>query len=73
MAQRKIIAIKERIHPQDFSRLFLVQVAVDSKPCVPFWSHISQRVELGEKAWLESLLENGEHLMREYGPAPALT
>ena len=73
MSQREIIKISEHVHPQDFSRLFLCQIAVDGAPCVPFWSHAAQRAELGEEAWLESLYQNAEHLLREYGPAPALT
>lgn len=67
------IKIAEHTHPQDFSRLYLCQIAVDGKPCVPFWSHEAQRRELGEEAWLQSLNENAEHLLAEHGPAPALT
>jgi hypothetical protein len=73
MARYEIIRIKEHSHPQDFSRLFLCQIAVDGRPCVPFWSHVAQRAELGEEAWIASLYENAEHLLLEYGPAPALS
>jgi hypothetical protein len=73
MPQREIVKISEHIHPQDFSKLYLVQIAVDAKPCVPFWSHEAQRRELGEEAWLQSLFDNAENLIHQYGPAPALT
>jgi hypothetical protein len=68
-----IIKIKEMTHPQDFSRLYLCQLAVNGIPCVPFYSHEIQRRELGEQAWLESLKENAAGLLAEHGPAPALT
>ncbi len=73
MSRREIIKIREQLHPSDFSRLFLCQVAIDGIPCVPFYSHAIQRRELGEEQWVESLFENGEQLIREYGAAPALT
>ena len=73
MPQREVVKISEHVHPQDFSKLYLVQIAVDSKPCVPFWSHEAQRCELGEEAWLQSLFDNAEDLMARFGPAPALT
>jgi hypothetical protein len=68
-----IIKIAEHTHPQDFSRLYLCQIAVNGVPCVPFWSHAAQRRELGEEAWLRSLFDNAENLVAQYGPAPALT
>lgn len=73
MPRREIIKLTDHVHPQDFSKLYLVQIAVDAKPCIPFWSHEAQRRELGEEAWLQSLFENAEHLLAQYGPAPALT
>jgi len=73
MPRHEIICIREHTHPQDFSRLFLCQIAVDGKVSVPFWSHAAQRQELGEEAWLQSLFDNAEHLIKEYGTAPALT
>ena len=73
MPQREVVKISEHVHPQDFSKLYLVQIAVDSKPCVPFWSHEAQRRELGEEAWLQSLFDNAEDLIARFGPAPALT
>lgn len=72
MAKHSIIKIKEMVHPQDFSRLYLCQIAVDSVPCVPFYSHAAQRMELGEDAWVQSLFENAEHMLQQFGPAPAL-
>jgi hypothetical protein len=72
MPRYEIIKIKEESHPQDFSRIYLCQIAVDSIPCVPFYSHAIQRRELGEEAWLNSLYENAEMLVKEYGRAPAL-
>lgn len=72
MAKYELIRIKEEAHPADSSRIFLVQVAVDGVPCVPFYSHSIQRKELGEEAWIESLFENAEMLVREHGRAPAL-
>lgn len=72
MAKFEIMRIQEHSHPLDASRLFLVQIAVDGTPCMPFWSHIQQRRELGEEAWLESLKENAANLVAEYGRAPAL-
>jgi hypothetical protein len=68
-----IVRIKEQTHPQDFSRLYLVQIAVDDVPCTPFFSHEIQRRELGEQAWLLSLYDNAEMLVREYGRAPVMT
>lgn len=73
MPTYEIIKIKEQTHPQDYSRIFLCQIAVDGKPCVPFFSHAIQRKELGEEGWLKSLFENAEMLVRDYGPAPALS
>lgn len=73
MPRHEIIKIAEHTHPQDFSRIFLCQIAVDGVPCVPFWSHAAQRRELGETAWLQSLFDNAEQMVRDYGPAPALT
>lgn len=67
------IVIKEQSHPQDFSRIFLCQFAVDGVPCVPFYSHVIDRQRLGEEGWLRSLYENAEQLVRDYGRAPALT
>jgi hypothetical protein len=73
MPNFEIIKIKEQTHPSDFSRIYLCQIAVDNVPCVPFFSHSIQRKELGEEAWLKSLCENAEMLVRDYGPAPALS
>jgi hypothetical protein len=73
MARHEIIKIAEHVHPQDFSRVYLCQIAVNGIPCVPFWSHEAQRRELGEEAWLQSLYDNAEHMIFEYGSAPALT
>jgi len=72
MAKYEIVKIKEMVHPQDFSRLFLCQIAVDGRCCVPFYSHIAQRMELGEEAWERSLYENAEHMLQQFGPAAAL-
>lgn len=72
MPNFEIIKIKEETHPQDFSRIYLCQIAVDGNPCVPFYSHSIQRRELGEEGWLRSLYENAEQLVMDYGRAPAL-
>jgi hypothetical protein len=69
----EIIRIKEEVHPLDASRIYLVQVAVDGKLCVPFWDSIINRKQLGEDAWIRSLCENAAHLVNEYGPAPYLS
>jgi hypothetical protein len=64
MATRyEIIRIKQH------SDLYLCQIAVDGTPSVAFWSTAMQRKELGEEAWIRSLCENAEHLVREYGRA----
>jgi hypothetical protein len=74
MAQRyEIIRIREEIHPQDASRIYLIQIAVDGQCCVPFWDSIVNRKRLGEDAWIQSLYENAEGLIREHGPAPYLS
>lgn len=65
MAQIEIISITEHIHPADFSVSYLCQFAVDGRKCVPFWSHKIHRMELGEDAWFQSLIENAEQLIRE--------
>jgi hypothetical protein len=67
------ILIKEETHPQDLSRIYLVQIAVDDQPCVPFWSHEIERRRLGEENWWRSLCENAAGLIAQYGPQPALT
>lgn len=72
MPSYEIIRIKEQTHPQDFSRIYLCQIAVDGVPCTPFFSHSIQRHELGEEAWLISLYENAEEMIRQFGRAPAL-
>jgi len=68
----EIIKIKEESHPQDHSRIFLCQIAVRGVPCVPFYSHVIQRDQLGEEAWLKSLCDNAEQMIADYGRAPAL-
>jgi hypothetical protein len=68
----EIIYLKEHIHPQDSGLVYLVQLAVDGTPCTPFWSHAIHRRQLGEEAWMQSLRENAESLVAEYGRAPAL-
>lgn len=68
-----VVKIKEESHPQDHSRIYLCQIAVDGKCCVPFYSHVIQRNELGEEGWLKSLFENAEQMLADYGPAPGLT
>jgi hypothetical protein len=73
MPRYEIIKIKEMSHPQDCSRIFLCQIAVDSVPCTPFYSHSIQRKQLGEEGWLQSLYENAEQMIHDYGPAPALS
>ena len=73
MPAYEIIKIREEVHPQDCSRIYLCQIAVDGNPCVPFYSHAIQRKELGEEGWLRSLYENAEHLLRQYGRYPALS
>lgn len=69
MATHEIIKIKEESHPQDHSRIFLVQIAVDGVPCVPFYSHVIQRRQLGEEGWLRSLCENAEDMIAQFGRA----
>jgi len=59
----------EIIRIQKHNDLFLCQIAVDQIPCVPFWSTAMQRQELGEDAWIRTLCENAEGLVREYGRA----
>ena len=64
MATRyEIIRIKQH------TDLYLCQIAVDEIPCTPFWSTAMQRAELGEEAWIQSLCENAEQLIRDYGRA----
>ncbi len=64
MATRyEIIRIKQH------TDLYLCQIAVDETPCIPFWSTAMQRKELGEEAWIQSLCENAEQLIRDYGRA----
>jgi hypothetical protein len=72
--QRKfeIMRIKESVNPQDFSTAYLVQIAVDGKPCTPFWSPAEHRKTMGEDAWVASLKENAEHMLMQFGPAPAM-
>jgi hypothetical protein len=69
----EIICIKEETHPQDSSRIYLVQIAVNGRLCVPFWDSIVNRRRLGEDAWIQSLCENAEGLIREHGTAPYLS
>lgn len=71
-SRHELIKVQEHTHPQDCSKLFLVQVAVDEIPCIPFWSHVAQRIELGEEAWLKSLADNADDMIAKYGRAPAL-
>jgi hypothetical protein len=71
--RHSIIKIEPRIHPSDFSTVYLVQIAVDEVPCVPFWSHKIERIRLGEEGWLKALFENAEHMLKEFGRAPALS
>ena len=73
MPRHGIVKIAEHVHPQDFSKIYYCQIAVDDVPCVPFWSHEIQRRQLGEEAWLQSLFDNAEDLIARFGPAPALT
>lgn len=68
----EILRIKECSHPQDGSRTYLVQIAVDEKPCIPFYDHEINRRTLGEEAWIESLKSNAAGLLREYGPQPVI-
>lgn len=49
------------------SELYLCQFAVDDIPCTPFWSTAMQKEALGEAAWMQSLRENAEMLVREHG------
>lgn len=59
----------EIIRIQQHSDLFLCQVAVNGIPCVPFWSTAMQRHDLGEDRWIQSLFENAEEMVRQYGRA----
>lgn len=67
MALIEKIAIQEHTHPEDGSRLFLVQFAVDGVPCVPFWSNVVERKAMGDDAWIASLRERAESLVWQYG------
>jgi hypothetical protein len=73
MARFEILKIKACVHPQDASRTWLVQIAVDGKPCVPFYDHEARRQRMGEDAWFEALKENAAQLVADYGPQSALT
>ena len=59
----------EIIRIQKHQDLFLCQIAVSGNPCTPFWSTAMQRAELGEEAWIRSLCENAEFLVRSSGRA----
>ena len=68
----EILRIKEDSHPLDGSRIFLVQIAVDGVPCMPFWTHVAERRAKGEEAWLEGLKENAVDMVARFGRQPAL-
>jgi hypothetical protein len=59
----------EIIQIKKHSDLYLCQIAVSGVPCTPFWSTAMQRAELGEEAWIRSLCENAESLVRSSGRA----
>lgn len=65
MARVEKISITEHVNPWDFSLTYLCQFAVDGRKCVPFWSHKIDLDRLGYDAWLASLMDNAEQLVRE--------
>jgi hypothetical protein len=67
-----IIKIREYIHSETFSRMFLCQLSVNGLPCPPFHSSAAERARLGEDGWMKSLQENAEFMLAEHGPQPAL-
>ena len=66
--QAELLKVKEVINRSDASRMYLVQVAIDGKKTVPFWSFEIHRRQLGDDEWVKSLLENGAEVLAQCGP-----
>ena len=72
MAKFEIMRMKEVSHPHDGSKMYLVQIAVDGKPCIPFWEYEARRRRVGEEAWLQGLCDNAQSLIASHGVQPAM-
>jgi len=69
------IVLREVINPVDGSKVWQCQFAVNGAPCMPFYDHeINRRKFASDDEWFERhLYPTAQELLKQYGPAPALS
>jgi len=62
----EIVSIRAEVHPQDSSKVWLVQIAVNGKLAPAFYDHeINRRKFRTDEEWFAHLAQCAESLMRE--------